>query len=216
MIGVLDLQGGIAEHIDHLARIGIPGKPVKQPDDLTELAGLIVPGGESTCISRLIHIFDLKNVIIHEFKRGMKIWGTCAGAILLAKTIVGESPCLGLIDMEIERNSFGSQLDSFACEAAIPRISSAPVPLIFIRAPKILRVGPGVDALLQLDDYIAAAESPEVLATVFHPELTGCVAFHRYFAGKCGLEPLDESRVPSVDPAWNTKSWTRLSRITRS
>lgn len=216
MIGVLDLQGGIAEHIDHLARIGIPGKPVKQPDDLTELPGLIIPGGESTCISRLIHIFDLKNVILHEFKRGMKIWGTCAGAILLAKTIVGESPCLGLIDMEIERNSFGSQLDSFACEAAIPRISSAPIPLIFIRAPKILRVGPGVDALLQLDDYIAAAESPEVLATIFHPELTGCVAFHRYFAGKCGLEPLDESRVPSVDPAWNTKSWTRLSRIARS
>jgi len=216
MIGVLDLQGGIVEHIDHLERIGIPGKPVKQPDDLTELAGLIIPGGESTCISRLIHIFDMKNVIIHEFKRGMKIWGTCAGAILLANTIVGESPCLGLIDMEIERNSFGSQLDSFACEAVIPRISSDPVPLIFIRAPKILRVGPGVDTLLQLDDYIAAAESPEVLATVFHPELTGCVAFHRYFASKCGLEPLDESRMPPVDPAWNTKSWTRLSRIARS
>jgi len=216
MIGVLDLQGGIVEHIDHLERIGIPGKPVKQPDDLAELAGLIIPGGESTCISRLIHIFDMKNVIIHEFKRGMKIWGTCAGAILLANTIVGESPCLGLIDMEIERNSFGSQLDSFACEAAIPRISSDPVPLIFIRAPKILRVGPGVDILLQLDDYIAAAESPEVLATVFHPELTGCVAFHRYFASKCGLDPLDESRMPPVDPAWNTKRDRKSTRLNSS
>jgi 5'-phosphate synthase pdxT subunit len=216
MIGVLDLQGGVVEHIDHLERIGIPGKPVKERDDLKTLAGLIIPGGESTCMSRLIHIFGIKDAIIREFKRGMKIWGTCAGAILLANTIVGESPCLGLIDMEIERNSFGSQLDSFSCEATIPRISSDPIPLIFIRAPKILRVGPGVDTLLQMDDYIAAAESPESLATVFHPELTGCVAFHRYFARKCGLSPLDESRVPSVDPAWNAKSWTRLSRIARS
>jgi 5'-phosphate synthase pdxT subunit len=216
MIGVLDLQGGIVEHIDHLERIGIPGKPVKQPDDLTELAGLIIPGGESTCISRLIHIFDMKNVIIHEFNRGMKLWGTCAGAILLAKTIVSESPCLGLIDMEIERNSFGSQLDSFGCEVVIPRISPDPIPLIFIRAPKILRVAPDVEVLFQMGDCIAAAESPEVLVTVFHPELTGCLAFHRYFARKCGLDPLNESRIPTINSAWTNKSWTRLARIARS
>jgi pyridoxal 5'-phosphate synthase pdxT subunit len=122
MIGVLDLQGGVAEHIDHLERLDIPCKPVKEPGDLTDLDGLIIPGGESTCLARLIHIFGIKDVIIREFKRGMKIWGTCAGAILLARNIVGESPCLGLIDLEIERNSFGSQLDSFACEADIPRI----------------------------------------------------------------------------------------------
>ena len=213
MIGVLDLQGGVAEHIDHLERLDIPGKPVKEPDDLKDLTGLIIPGGESTCLSRLISIFGIKDIIVREFKRGMKIWGTCAGAILLAKTIAGESPCLGLIDLEMERNSFGSQLDSFACEADIPRISSDPVPLIFIRAPKILRVGPTVNVLLQMDDYIAAAESPEVLVTVFHPELTGSLAFHRYFARKCGLDPLDESKVPSIDPAWNNKSWTRLARI---
>ena len=213
MIGVLDLQGGVAEHIDHLERLGIPGKPVKEPGGLKDLAGLIIPGGESTCLSRLIHIFCIKEAIIREFKGGMKIWGTCAGAILLAKTIVGESPCLGLIDLDIERNSFGSLLDSFACEADIPRISSDPVPLIFIRAPKILRVGPDVNVLLQMNDYIVAAESPEVLVTVFHPELTGSIAFHRYFARKCGLDPLDESKIPSIDPAWNNKSWTRLARI---
>jgi 5'-phosphate synthase pdxT subunit len=216
MIGVLDLQGGVVEHIDHLERIGIPGKPVKDPADLKDLPGMIIPGGESTCISRLIQIFGLKDAIIREFKRGMKIWGTCAGAIILAKTIIGEAPCLGLIDMEIERNSFGSQLGSFSCESDIPQVSSDPIPLIFIRAPKILLVGPGIDILLQMDDYIAAAESPDVLATGFHPELTGCVAFHRYFARKCGLAPLDESRMPPVDPAWNTKSWTRLARIPRS
>jgi len=216
MIGVLDLQGGVVEHIDHLERLGMPGKPVKERNDLKNLSGLIIPGGESTCISRLIHIFGIKDAIIREFKRGMKIWGTCAGAILLAKTVVDEAPCLGLIDIDIERNSFGSQLDSFACEAVISSISSDPIPLIFIRAPKILRVGPGVKTLFQMDDYIGAAESPEVLATIFHPELTGCVAFHRYFARKCGLDPLDESMIPAVDAAWNNKSWTRLARIARA
>lgn len=213
MIGVVDLQGGVVEHIDHLNRLGIPCKPVKKPGNLNDLAGLIIPGGESTCIARLIDIFDMKDAIIDEFKRGMKVWGTCAGAILLAKTVIGESPTLGLIDIEVERNSFGSQLDSFATVAVIPQISSEPVPLVFIRAPKILRVGPEVSVLLQRDDYIAAAESEEALVTVFHPELTGCIEFHRYFAIKCGLDPFDKSRISAVDPAWNTKSWTRLTRI---
>lgn len=216
MIGVLDLQGGVVEHMDHLERLGIAAKPVKEPAHLQHLAGLIIPGGESTCISRLMHIFGITEVILREFKRGMKIWGTCAGAILLAKAVVGESACLGLIDMEIKRNSFGSQLDSFSCEAAISPISPEPIPLIFIRAPMILRVGPEVNVLFRMGDSIAAAESPQVLATVFHPELTGCVAFHRYFARKCGLHPLDESKIPSLDPAWNNKRWTRRSRIVRS
>jgi 5'-phosphate synthase pdxT subunit len=216
MIGVLDLQGGVVEHIDHLERLGIAAKPVKEPTHMQHLAGLIIPGGESTCMSRLMHIFGIAEVIRREFKRGMKIWGTCAGAILLAKTVVGESACLGLIDMEIKRNIFGSQLDSFSCEAAISPISPEPIPLIFIRAPMILRVGPEVNVLFRMGDSIAAAESPQVLVTVFHPELTGCVAFHRYFARKCGLHPLDESKMPSLDVAWNNKSWTRLAGIVRS
>jgi 5'-phosphate synthase pdxT subunit len=213
MIGVLNLQGGVIEHLDHLERLSITGKPVKEPDDFCNLAGLIIPGGESTCLARLIRVFHMEEVILREFRRGMKIWGTCAGAILLANSIVGEPPCLGLIDIEIERNSFGSQLDSFVCEADIPRIASHPLPLTFIRAPKILRTGDGVDVLLRMDDYIAAAESPQVLVTVFHPELTGCVAFHRYFTRKCGLDPLDEKKVPSIDPSWNSKSWTRHARV---
>jgi 5'-phosphate synthase pdxT subunit len=213
MIGVLNLQGGVVEHLDHLERLGITGKPVKEPGDFCNLAGLIIPGGESTCLARLIRIFSIEEVILQEFRRGMKIWGTCAGAILCAKSIVGEPPCLGLIDIEIERNSFGSQLDSFACEADIPRIAPHPLPLTFIRAPKILRTGDGVDVLLRMNDYIAAAESTDVLVTVFHPELTGCVAFHRYFVRKCGLAPFDEKKVPSIDPSWNSTSWTRHSRV---
>ena len=216
MIGVLNLQGAVVEHLDHLDRLGIPGIPVKDPADFRKLSGLIIPGGESTCMSRLIRIFGIEEVILREYKRGMKIWGTCAGAILLASSVVGEPAHLGLIDIEIERNSFGSQIDSFASEACIPRVASALIPLTFIRAPKILRVGKGVNVLLRMEDYIAAAESPDVLVTVFHPELTGCVAFHRYFARKCGFHPLDHKRIPAIDPAWNSKSWTRHSRITRN
>lgn len=213
MIGVLNLQGGVVEHLDHLERLGITGKPVKEPCDFCNLAGLIIPGGESTCLARLIRIFSMEEVILQEFRRGMKIWGTCAGAILLANSIVGEPPCLGLIDIEIERNSFGSQIDSFVCEADILPVAPHPIPLTFIRAPKIIRVGGSVNVLLRMNDYIVAAENPQVLVTVFHPELTGCVAFHRYFARKCGLDPLDEKKVPSIDPSWNSTSWTRHSRV---
>jgi 5'-phosphate synthase pdxT subunit len=213
MIGVLNLQGGVVEHLDHLERLGIPAIPVKEQSDFEHLAGLIIPGGESTCMSRLIRIFGIEEIILHEFRRGMKIWGTCAGAIILAGAVVGEQPHLGLIDIEIERNSFGSQLDSFVREANIPQVALETIPLTFIRAPKILRAGKGVSVLLKMDDYIAAAESPDVLVTVFHPELTGCIAFHRYFARKCDLNPFDDRKISSIDPAWNSTSWTRHARV---
>jgi 5'-phosphate synthase pdxT subunit len=209
-IGVLDLQGSVFEHLEHLERIGISGCPIKTPDDILHLKGLIIPGGESTCLSRLMSIFGIDDAIKSAFARGMNIWGTCAGAILLAKAVIGESSYLRLIDMDIERNSFGSQLDSFTATAIIPNLAPDLLPLTFIRAPKIRRIGQGVVALLQIDDYVAAAESDRVLVTVFHPELTGCVAFHRYFARKCGLFPLDERQVPDVDPAWNRNSWMRV------
>jgi 5'-phosphate synthase pdxT subunit len=212
MIGVLDLQGGVVEHLDHLKRLGLAGILVKEPSEFSNLAGLIIPGGESTCLSRLVDIFGIRDVIIKEFQRGMKIFGTCAGAILLAKTVSGESPCLSLIDMEIERNSFGSQLDSFFSEAMVPRVSLQPVPLTFIRAPKIKNVGTGVDVLLKIDEYIAAAESSDVLVTIFHPELTGSFAFHRYFAHKCGLKTIDKDRSMD-DPTWDSKSWTQFARV---
>jgi pyridoxal 5'-phosphate synthase pdxT subunit len=210
-IGVLDMQGGVCEHLDHLQRLGINARPVKHSLDFEGLAGLILPGGESTCLARLLKIFDIEPIIIRKYHEGVKLWGTCAGAILLAGALTGEAPHLGLIDIEVERNGFGSQLDSFACEARIPKVSSEPVPLTFIRAPKILRVGEGVDVLLYIDDFIAAAESPDVLVTVFHPELTGNLSFHRYFASKCGLQPRIEQ--PVFDPSWNMTSWTRRARV---
>lgn len=212
-IGVLDLQGDVAEHLDHLERLGIAAVRVKESSDLANLAGLIIPGGESTCLSRLLSIFGIRDRLLQEFQLGLKLWGTCAGAILLASKIVGEPSFLALIDIEIQRNAFGSQLDSFVSEALLPRVAPDPIPLTFIRAPKITRVGRGVDVLLQQDDYIAAAESPGVLVTVFHPELTPSLAFHRYFALKCGLTPFMSEASTLIDSPWDSRSWTRYTRL---
>ena len=212
-IGVLDLQGDVAEHLDHLERLGIDAVRVKESSDLAHLAGLIMPGGESTCLARLLDIFGIKTSIFNEFQRGLKLWGTCAGAILLADKVVGEKPFLPLIDIEIQRNAFGSQLDSFVSEALIPRVAPNPMPLTFIRAPKITRVGRDVDVLLQQDDYIAAAESFDVLVTVFHPEMTPSLAVHRYFALKFGLVPSMDEEATLIDSTWNSRSWTRYTRL---
>jgi pyridoxal 5'-phosphate synthase pdxT subunit len=212
VIGVLDLQGGVHEHLEHLERLDVAYKRVKQAEDFADLAGLIIPGGGSSCLSRLLYIFEIKNVILEAHCKGMKIWGTCAGAILLAREVVGENPCLDLIDIAIERNGFGSQLDSFVSEAIIPAISTKPIPLTFIRAPKIIAAGKDVKVLLKIDDYIAAAESENILVTVFHPELTGSLAFHRYFALKCGLNPAADSN-DYIDPQWNNSSWTKYAGI---
>jgi 5'-phosphate synthase pdxT subunit len=150
--------------------------------------------------------------LLKAHSQGLKIWGTCAGAILLARNVVGETSCLGLIDIKIERNSFGSQLDSFTSEALIPGVSDKPIPLTFIRAPKIISVGKEINVLLKIDDYIAAAENENVLVTVFHPELTGCLALHRYFAIKCGLK-LAANDHCYIDPLWKNSSWTRQAGI---
>ncbi|MEN6375873.1 MAG: pyridoxal 5'-phosphate synthase glutaminase subunit PdxT [Smithella sp.] len=213
IIGILDLQGGVCEHLDHLQRLGIIAKKVKHSSDFHNLAGLIIPGGESSCIARLINIFKIKEPLLNAYEHGMKIWGTCAGAILLAKHVVGEDSCLGLIDIEIERNSFGSQLDSFKIEVLIPQVSKEPVPLTFIRAPKIWKSGKDIKVLLKIDDYIAAAESKNILVTAFHPELTGSLAFHHYFAVKCGLNPSGKTKG-FIDEQWNSCSWTQLARRT--
>jgi len=211
VIGVLDLQGGVHEHLDHLDRLGISYRRVKDKDDFHDLAGLIIPGGESSCLCRLLNIFEVKNILIENYKLGMKIWGTCAGTILLAKKVVGEESCLGLIDIEVERNSFGSQLDSFKSYAVIKEVDPEPLPLTFIRSPKIIKAADNIKVLLQIDDYIAAAESENILVTVFHPELTASLAFHRYFAVKCGIkcEIINSSQI---DQDWENSSWTRMTR----
>lgn len=210
-IGVLDLQGGVQEHLEHLKRIGVPCRPVKKESDFASLSGLIIPGGETTCLARLLRIFGLEEVVHREHQKGLKLWGTCAGAILLAKEVTGESPFLGLMDITVKRNAFGSQLESFATEALVPLVATVPIPLTFIRAPKILRTGPEVAVLLQIDDYTAAAENEDVLVTIFHPELTPSLAFHRYFVKKCGLTSLEEVTGVELAPPWDRKSWMGIT-----
>ena len=212
MIGVLDLQGGVVEHLDHLERLGIPARRVKKAAELAGLAGLILPGGESTCLSRLLRLSDMGNAIGRAAAEGVKLWGTCAGAILLARTIDGETAHLGLIDITIARNAFGSQLDSFTCEVTVPEVAAEPLPLVFIRAPVIRRVGKEVRVLLRVRRHIAAAESAGVLVTIFHPELSPTLAFHAYFVRKCGLKPAADT-APARATEWRLTSWTRLARI---
>lgn len=203
-VGVLDLQGGVHEHVEHFKSLGVPVLRVKHAEQLAGLAGLVIPGGESTCLRRLLRIFGIDKAILSAFEAGTKIWGTCAGAILVAKEIVGEEPYLGLIDISVQRNAFGSQLDSFRIVACMPEIGIDRMPLTFIRAPKIVRAGEGLRVLLRQSDYIAAAEDERVLATVFHPELTESPLLHRYFAQKCGIPDLP---VIEAIPGWSRKSW---------
>lgn len=213
MIGVLDLQGGVAEHIEHFAALGVEAIRVKKQADLAGLQGLVIPGGESTCLLKLLDLFSLRTPLCEMLDQGTPVWGTCAGAIVLAKSAGSQIPVLNRIDISVERNAFGGQLASFKCQANVPAVAKGPVPLTFIRAPKIRSAGPEVSVLLKMDDFIAMAEAKQTLVTVFHPELTSCLAFHRYFAHKCGLKPLaaPDPEHDAEDPAtWDTTRWMQI------
>jgi pyridoxal 5'-phosphate synthase pdxT subunit len=183
-IGVLALQGAFREHLDTLRAIGVEGVRVREPTDLEGVSGLILPGGESTTMRQLIDRWGMRQPILELADLGVPILGTCAGMIMLAREIAGgESPVLPLLDMTIERNAFGRQLDSFEAELAVPILGDRPVHAIFIRAPVIERTGPDVDVLARLEDgRIVAVRQRSVLATAFHPELAGETRFHRLMA----------------------------------
>lgn len=185
-IGVLGLQGAVREHLDCLNALpNIAGVIVKKAADINAVDGLILPGGESTTMSKLLCEFKLTQVLTDRIKAGMPVWGTCAGMILLAKTIVGEPNChLGLMDITVQRNAYGSQLDSFATNVLIPQVSDSLIPLVFIRAPYVVKAGAAVQVLATVDDKIVAVEQSNMLATAFHPELTDNLEFHRYFIAK--------------------------------
>ena len=180
-IGVLALQGAFREHLQMLDAIGVEGVAVRLPEDLDEVAGLILPGGESTTMRRLIHRWGLRQPLLDFASSGAPIFGTCAGMIIVSRTIAGgEEPVLPLLDAIVERNAFGRQLDSFECELSVPVLGDTPVHAIFIRAPIIDEVGPEVDVLARLDDgRIVAVREKNVIATSFHPELAGETRFHR-------------------------------------
>ena len=185
-IGVLALQGAFIEHQKILEGLGAKVLQVRLPSDLENLHGLIIPGGESTTIGKLAEDFSLMEPL-QKFARSHAVWGTCAGSIFLSKDASREQPLLGLMDIKVERNAFGRQVDSFEIDLDIPCLKkvssdSSPFHAIFIRAPLIEEVGDGVEILAKLsDERIVAAQQSQWLATSFHPELTGDDRFHRYF-----------------------------------
>jgi 5'-phosphate synthase pdxT subunit len=185
-IGVLALQGDFAEHIATLKRLGLEGVEVRLPRDLEGLSGLIIPGGESTTIGKLAAWYGLMDPL-REFARNRPVWGTCAGAIFLSKDVHRHQPLLEVMDITVARNAFGRQVDSFETDLDVPALANGageapPYHAIFIRAPIIERVGPGVQVLATLPDgRIVAAQQGRLLATSFHPELTRDDRFHRYF-----------------------------------
>ena len=186
-IGVLALQGDFAEHIVMLSKLGVETAEIRLPAQLDDLDGLIIPGGESTTMGKLMVDFELLEPL-REFGLAHAIWGTCAGAILLSKDVRRDQPLLGLMDISVERNAFGRQADSFVAALDISTLKQAtgkadePFHAVFIRAPIIESVNSDTEILVSLPDgKIVAAQQGHLLATSFHPELTGDTRFHEYF-----------------------------------
>jgi 5'-phosphate synthase pdxT subunit len=182
-IGVLALQGAFAEHLAALSRLGASAKEVRLPEDLEGVDGLIIPGGESTTIGKLATDYNLIEPL-RKFGKEKPVWGTCAGAIFLSKDARREQPLLGLMDISVERNAFGRQVESFIADLNVPALEdpAQPYKAVFIRAPLIEKVAGKAKSLAALPDgRVVAAQEGNLLATSFHPELTRDDRFHRYF-----------------------------------
>jgi 5'-phosphate synthase pdxT subunit len=201
-VGVLAAQGAFIEHINVLKALGIDAIEVRLPCQLKGLAGLIIPGGESTTIGKIMMRFDLLEPVRRLAIAGLPVYGTCAGMILLAKDIGPyDQPHLGILDVRVRRNAFGSQVDSFETDLRIPVLGERPFRGIFIRAPLVESVSPAVEVLATLPEGgIVAVRQRNLLATAFHPELNDDPRFHQYF-----LEMIEESND-------STDTTNRLSR----
>jgi pyridoxal 5'-phosphate synthase pdxT subunit len=193
-IGVLDIQGSVAEHLVMLNRLAeevvevVDVVAVKTAADMKGLKGLIIPGGESTTIGKLLRRFGLRDEIIRRAKKGMAVWGTCAGAILISKQTFGdaEADVLGLMHIVVERNAYGRQQDSFEKEIDfLEGDEPRPISGVFIRAPRIEEIGEGVEIVVMDGSEIVAVREGRFLASTFHPELTDDLTMHRYFVEMC-------------------------------
>lgn len=188
-IGVLALQGDVREHVAALTAAGADARPVRRPGELDAVDGLVIPGGESTTISKLVDIFEMRTPIDKRIADGMPVYGSCAGMIMLATEVLdGRADQRGFagIDMTVRRNAFGRQVDSFEAPVEITGVAGAPLHAVFIRAPWVERVGPGVEVIGTVTggpaaERIVAVRQGNLLATSFHPELTGDLRLHAYF-----------------------------------
>jgi 5'-phosphate synthase pdxT subunit len=181
-IGVLALQGAVAEHIQMLSALGAEAVPVRLPSELDSLDALIIPGGESTTISKLLSDYGLMKPIRRLAKKGFPIFGTCAGLVLLAKKVPNlQLEPIGVMDIVVKRNAFGRQVDSFEADLKISALHDGNFHGVFIRAPVIEKVDPSVEVLCQLNGKPVAVKQGKLLACAFHPELTGDTRLHKYF-----------------------------------
>lgn len=189
-VGILALQGDVAEHAAALRDVGADPVEVRLPRDLAGVEALILPGGESTAMRKLIDAYGLAEPILSLAASGAPMWGTCAGMILLARRIAdGDPPVLPLLDIEVRRNAYGRQLDSFEADLDVPTLGAEPFHAVFIRAPVVTDVGAGVEVLATdpMGRTVAVREG-RLLATAFHPELTGDRRFHRALVELIGTE----------------------------
>lgn len=208
-IGILALQGDVREHARMLVLCGAESLPVKKPEQLDELDGLIVPGGESTTIGKLIDEYGFADAIRDRHAAGMAVYGTCAGLILIARETVEFTgqPLLWLMDIVARRNAFGRQVDSFEAELSVPVLGPKPLTGVFIRAPWIESAGPDVEVLATHEGHIVMARQGRLLATAFHPELTGDERVHRYFLEEVALAHGKREACPDIQngPRSNTR-----------
>ena len=183
VIGVLAIQGDFVEHVAMLRGLDVGIREVRVPEQLKGLDGLIVPGGESTTIAKLLDIYELRQPIIEKARQGLAVWGTCAGMIMMAKSLTDNSILpLGLMEIQVTRNAFGRQVDSFEAALSVAGMKDGPFTAVFIRAPVIVGVGEGVEVLASLSDgRPVAVRQGKLLATAFHPELASDTRFHSYF-----------------------------------
>jgi 5'-phosphate synthase pdxT subunit len=184
-VGVLALQGDFREHLAVLSGLGADAIPVRRPEELASVAGLIIPGGESSVMDKLSRAFGLDAPLRSAIAAGLPVYGTCAGLIMLADRVLDAiegQQSLGGLDVAVRRNAFGSQVDSFETDLSIPAVGSATMHAVFIRAPIVESVGPAARVLAALDDgRVVAVEQGNLLGTSFHPEMTGDIRFHQYF-----------------------------------
>jgi 5'-phosphate synthase pdxT subunit len=187
-VGVLALQGDFREHIAVLKSLGADAVGVRRPSELAAVSGLIIPGGESSVMDKLSRLFDLAEPLRTAVAGGLPVWGTCAGLIMLADTVldgIDGQQSIGGLDIAVRRNAFGSQLDSFETDLDIPVVGEPALHAVFIRAPIVETVSAGVTTLASLaDGRIVAVEQGNLLGTSFHPEMTGDTRFHEYFLKK--------------------------------
>ena len=188
-VGVLALQGDVAEHVRHLESVGARAVAVRRRSELDGVDGLILPGGESTAMSRLLDVYEMYEPVAERISGGMPVYGSCAGMILLASVVLdtrADATWFSAIDMTVRRNAFGRQVDSFEADLVVDALGADPVRTVFIRAPWVETVGPDVEVLARVrasdgHDHVVAVRQGNALATSFHPEVTDDVRVHRYF-----------------------------------